>query len=461
MSDPAARLEHMFDADPSDGGPSTRPRAPSWDDAHPLAAALYQASPGPDLATVLADVDPGACDAEALVEATAAWERLASWAMAGQARAVAALHRKRERAGQSAYVGDEVAACLGTTRAAGDGKVGLALGLEQLPAVGAALAAGHVDTRKATLIVDELLWLGPEHAERLADQVLPDAPRLTVPQLRSHMRRLEQSADPAAAALRHTKARGERRVEIQPSQDSMAWLSAYLPADQATAAYTALTALADAAPPDDPRCADARRADALVDVLTRYLDAGVGPDGADLPTRQRRHPHLNVTASVTTLLGLDEQPGELTGYGPIPASMVRDLASRATWTPVLVDHETGVLKHRAPVRYRPSTATTEHVVDRDITCVFPGCRVSAARCDIDHITAFDPERDAASQTVPENLQALCRHHHRLKTHGDWGVHRDSRTGRTRWVAPTGHEYHREPTPAGEAAPTPAPTTTPD
>lgn len=451
----------MFDAEMSGDRQGTPPRAPSWDDAHPLAAALYRTAPGPELAALLAGIDPRACDAEALVEATAAWERLGSWAMSGQARAISALHRERERAGQGAYVGDEVAACLGTTRAAGEGRLGLALGLERLPAVASALEAGHIDTRKATLIVDELLWLGTEHAEHLANQVLPDAPRLTVPQLRSRMRRLEQAADPAAAARRHTKARGERRVEIQPSQDSMAWLSAYLPADQATAAYTALTALADAAPPDDPRCVDARRADALVDVLTRYLDAGIGLDGADLPTRQRRHPHLNVTASVTTLLGLDEQPGELAGYGPIPASMVRDLASRATWTPVLVDQETGELQHRAPVRYRPSTAIADHVVDRDITCVFPGCRVSATRCDIDHITAFDPEQDAESQTVPENLQALCRHHHRLKTHGEWGVHRDSETGRTRWLAPTGHEYHREPAPVGGAAPSTAKDAAPD
>src|SRR5690606_34777998 len=117
---------------------------------------------------------------------------------------------------------------------------------------------------------------------------------------------------------RHADARRHRRVELVPAADAMAWLSAYLPADDALAVHTTLTALAGEAAPEDPRALDERRADALVDVCTRWLDAGTRPDGTTLATRQGRRPHLAVTASAATLLGLSDEPGELHGYGPIP-----------------------------------------------------------------------------------------------------------------------------------------------
>ena len=53
-----------------------------------------------------------------------------------------------------------------------------------------------------------------------------------------------------------------------------------------------------------------------------------------------------------------------------------------------------------------------------------------------------PERGGL--TVPENLQALFRRHHRLKTHGDWDVHlsetRVNTTPVAIWTAPSGRQY---------------------
>ncbi|GAB3010620.1 hypothetical protein GCM10023080_091490 [Streptomyces pseudoechinosporeus] len=83
---------------------------------------------------------------------------------------------------------------------------------------------------------------------------------------------------------------------------------------------------------------------------------------------------------------------------------------------------------------------------RDQYCAFPTCRMPAHRCDLDHIEPFDhahPER--GGQTVPDNLQPLCRRHHRLKTHHPgWRVTRDPHTGATTWTAPTGHTYTNAP-----------------
>ncbi|MCT1606914.1 HNH endonuclease, partial [Nesterenkonia massiliensis] len=49
---------------------------------------------------------------------------------------------------------------------------------------------------------------------------------------------------------------------------------------------------------------------------------------------------------------------------------------------------------------------------RDGTCQVAGCTVPAENCDIDHI---QPHPDGP--TRGDNLQALCRRHHRIKTAG--------------------------------------------
>ncbi|MGI3198029.1 HNH endonuclease [Streptomyces sp. GLT-R25] len=70
----------------------------------------------------------------------------------------------------------------------------------------------------------------------------------------------------------------------------------------------------------------------------------------------------------------------------------------------------------------------------------------ARRCDLDHVRPFDHARpERGGPTTPENLQPLCRRHHRLKTHHPgWSVGRDARTGGAVWTAPTGHTYINTP-----------------
>ena len=126
--------------------------------------------------------------------------------------------------------------------------------------------------------------------------------------------------------------------------------------------------------------------------------------------------------------------------------MARRIAAGATWRPVLTDERTGELTARGAGTYRPPAALAGLVVDRDVTCTFPGCRVPAGRCDLDHIRPFDERLPAEHQTRVDNLQALCRHHHRLKTHSTWSPERDPVTGRTQWRSPTGHTYTRDPVP---------------
>lgn len=417
-----------------------------WVDAHPVAVALEDMPPGIDLAATLTGLDPSGTDDAGLVEAIAAWERMASWVSARQAVVVGELARRRENQLRLACAGDEVATRLGITRTAGEGKVADAWCLGQLPVVLDALERGHLDTRKAHILCDELLAI-PEHArDEVCAKVLPDANFRTGPTLRAQIRRAALRLDPDAAERAHAKARADRRVELDPTRDGMAWLHAYLPGEQAVAIHTTLTAIADAQGPDDPRGVDARRADALVDVVTRWLDTGTTPDGVPLPTRQHRRPHLILTATAESILGLTHAPADLAGYGPISAATARKIAAASTWTPLLTDATTGGALAPGAHTYRPTSAQTDWVTTRDHTCTFPGCRVPAERCDIDHIDPYNPDRPPENQTTIDNLHTLCRHHHRLKTHAGWRVTRDPATGTTTWTAPTGHTYTRQPEP---------------
>ncbi len=91
----------------------------------------------------------------------------------------------------------------------------------------------------------------------------------------------------------------------------------------------------------------------------------------------------------------------------------------------------------------------DHIILRDRTCVFPWCTRPARACDIDHITAYDHHADTDGRPQPgptstANLAALCRFHHRLKTHSAW-TYRMTSPGVFEWTSPHGHHYQRDTT----------------
>jgi hypothetical protein len=88
-------------------------------------------------------------------------------------------------------------------------------------------------------------------------------------------------------------------------------------------------------------------------------------------------------------------------------------------------------------RHDPPGWLHELVVLRDATCVFPGCRIDARRCDLDHLVPFD-DTGPPGQTSPSNLAALCRRHHNAKTHRGWRYRRTD-TG-YEWTSPLGRTY---------------------
>src|SRR5690554_4533784 len=341
---------------------------------------------------------------------------------------------------------------------------------------------------KARVIVGEASSAPAESAEHVAALGVALAPTKTGPQLRRALQAAVLGLDPAAAAERTERAAAGRRVGFQPLPDAMAVVSAFLPAADAMAVKTALDALARTASKDDPRSFDQRRADALSAIFHAVCDAGEAPLHPDhlvstssergktespqspspspqnrlgrtagdagpsvlwrrLATTARQRPHLQVTVAGTTLLGLDDRPAELAGYGPVPADVARTIATDATWRAILTDPGSGTVTAVGENRYRPGAVLAREVAARDRTCTFAGCSLPAARCDLDHREAFDPRVAAAVQTRKGNLHALCRFHHNLKTLHGWSPSFDEATGVTRWTSPLGSGVDRPPEPA--------------
>jgi hypothetical protein len=85
-------------------------------------------------------------------------------------------------------------------------------------------------------------------------------------------------------------------------------------------------------------------------------------------------------------------------------------------------------------RCAPSAALARLVRTRAGTCGAPGCRIPAARCDVDHVV-----RHPDGPTCACNPSPLCRYHHRMKHERGWTLHRDG-DGALRWTSPAGLEH---------------------
>ncbi len=429
-----------------------------------------------DLLAHPTQTDPEHREFETL-ERVGAWERVIAWAQARQAREMASFIDSAEARNKALGACDsqahdsavaEVGLMLAVSARTAACRVGDAWSLcTRLPATLAAMESGRITLAKARIVDAETLNLSGEHTAAVEAQVLAKAAKQTPGQLRAATRRAVLSADPAAAQKRAERARRERGVRMWPEPDGMATLSAYLPAGDAVGVYAVLDEYArQAGFAGDERSMEARRGDALVDLVLGpigFCSEGTSPAGCRCECGRCRRGggvDVRVTIPYTALLGADDQPGDLAGFGPIPAAVARDLAAGGTWRRILTDPASGRPLDYGTTRYRPPAHLAGLVITRDQTCQFPGCRVPAHRCDIDHGVAHDPDT-GTGPTSEVNLGPKCRRHHQIKQTPGWSVihHPD---GCTTWATPSGHVYHSQPPPLTDPEPlTTRPTSDPD
>ena len=412
---------------------------------------------GPAVAAALAVVDLGSAavaDAE-VVAAVAAASRLAAWAAGREVAATAALVSRAEGWRGTGPVAGlvkpllsaqdlaalEVAAAVGVSAQAADDRVGRAGDLARLPGTRLALAGGRIDLAKARAIIEAVAPLSDQAAAAVEARVLGRAPGQTVPNLKACLARAVIAADPAAAEARRlakAAARGVSRWRDADNGSVLQWAGSD---EEIEGFWLWLTGCAVAARGPrgiDDRSLDQARSDVLADVGARGLALAVTDTGAPLPTRKGRRPQIGVVVAATTLLGLDEEPGELTGVGPVTAPLARRIAAEGTWRRLLTDPRTGRLDEVSADTYTPPQDMVDHVVTRDGVCRGIGCRIAATGCDLDHQVPWP-----AGPTAITNLQALHQRHHDLKTHTDTTVVTQP-DGTTVWTLPSGRTYRVPP-----------------
>jgi hypothetical protein len=191
----------------------------------------------------------------------------------------------------------------------------------------------------------------------------------------------------------------------------------------------------------EPLTLDQLRADALSAIAEQFLEKTANENLA-----HGRPVTLNLTLDLPTFLGLNEKPGILAGYGEIPASTARLLATDAKWRRFITEPLTGNLLDYGRTTYEPPQALVDFIVARDRRCRFPGCRQPARVCDIDHAIPWEE----GGETSKENLGLLCRRHHRMKTHGGWKLI-SFENGSCEWISPEGKRFLVEARPIDEVA----------
>ncbi|MDN5778802.1 MAG: HNH endonuclease [Humibacillus sp.] len=242
-----------------------------------------------------------------------------SGAGSGSGRGAGSGGRGRKRPVLANGITAQVALARAESPHRGGEHVRLALALHRhLPSVLAWLKAGVLSEWRATLIVRECAVLSPDLQEvldaELAGTLGEGVGRLGDRQLVRHVKAIAYRLDPESVLNRARKAEGDRRVSVRPAPDTMAYLTALLPVAQAVAAYAALTTAADAARAGgDDRGRGQVMADTLVERVTgqeRAEDVAV---------------EVQVVITDDALFGDDDTPGQVPGYGTVPAGWVRDL----------------------------------------------------------------------------------------------------------------------------------------
>jgi hypothetical protein len=440
--------------------------------AEDVVADLLVAAPGITTLAGLIAINPHDLPAAARVDYLAALERQSSWLQAAMQRAIVAVAGVEAGQADGPFNGvdeaerEDVSSALRLSAGTAQMRIDVARTLvNHLPNTCSALATGELSAAHATVIAKETAAAIRDGLSEFAifsieQKAIAHAEFHTPSQIAQQVRGAIAKFAPATFEETVEKARDTRRVSCYNDIDGMSTVVAILPAEDAQTVMKAIEAFiikgssvfdlsADARGTDargtdargtDARSADMKRADALT-ALAGFALAASSEDVA----LHRRPITVNVTIDLPTLLGLNENPGQLAGYGAIPASVARALASDGKWKRFITDPQSGALLDYGRETYSPPQALIDFLIARDRTCRFPGCRRSAALSDLDHAQSWEE----GGTTSLDNLGALCRRHHLLKTHGGWSI--ESRAdGSCTWTSPLGKVYQ---TPARSMAET--------
>ena len=412
-------------------------------------AELLRATPGYKTLGELIQINPRSLGEAGKLDYLAALDRQESWICALKQEALVAIAGEvaDETGGIFGAVDDEeredVATALRLSPTAAQNRIDVARVLVgHLPNTISALATGEISAAHATVIAKETATairngLSEDAVFRVEQTALAHAEFHTPGQVATKVKTTIAKLAPEEFEEIVDRARDSRRVSCYPEADGMATVVAILPAEDAQTVMKSIEAYILKRNQEDEvdaewtiLSADMKRADALTFIASQAL-ASMADD-----VRPHRRPiTISVAVDLPTLLGLAENPGQLAGYGAIPASVARKLAADGTWQRFVSDPTTGNLLDFGREKYIPPQELVDYLLARDRTCRFPGCRRSGELADIDHAHSWE----SGGETNPANLGLLCRRHHRMKTHGGWKL-KSNADGSCTWESPVGKHF---------------------
>ena len=237
--------------------------------------------------------------------------------------------------------------------------------------------------------------------------------------------RARHAYDAAAVLEEHVAAAERNRCEFIPCAGGFVAMRAYFDPIAAATIKTAVFPLARPTGAGDHRPLPRRLADALVEVAAHALDFGA------IPRTGGARPHLQLTASVETVMGLDgASGGELEFAGVVPAATVQRLACDARVRRILLGPSSAVLDVGRALRL-PSPAARAALRARSGGCQWPGCDRPVAFTSAHHLVHWGH----GGGTDLENLILLCYRHHWMIHEGGWQLARVER-GRMLAIPPS-------------------------
>ncbi|SFI55956.1 MULTISPECIES: HNH endonuclease signature motif containing protein [Microbacterium] len=356
--------------------------------------------------------------------------------------------------------------------------------VEDYPAALSAWEAGRIARGHVLVIVETGAVVPPDLRGEFEAAAIARCERDTPNRVRAELEILAQRIHPRSLTERHVEAAATRCVRLVPGRDGMSDLIATLPTVIAAGIHDRLTQQARAVIDSRDTIADAGRAapgagfgigsDAVGEALGGgEVDTGGEPTAAELAATDHRSTdqvradifadlllagtpaidptgtgdgagplgairgHVQVVVSATTLCGADDGPADLIGSAPVDAATARELAGGAhIWERLLTHPLTGTVL--AVDSYRVPLAMRRYLQARDQHCRFPGCRVPAIRCEIDHTL----DHALGGPTHHCNLGHLCQRHHSMKQFTAWRV-RQLPGGVLEWTSPTGRTYRED------------------
>ena len=489
MSEDGTNITHMFDnspkLDPAEGTPAAAEAAGATVQPEPMgsgpaggeSADAESAGGGllgrlHQLRTLLADPPRQLTDSER-IDLIAALEELKNTACAAQARISVDLDASQRATQAAAGVpaaqqGRGVASQVGLARreSAHRGSRHLGLGkvlVAELPHTLTGMGAGWISEWRTTLIARETACLSAEHRAQVDAELCRDrADQLQGwgdARLVAEVRKLAYRLEPKSVLARIRNAAKDRAVTCRPAPDTMAYLTALLPADKAVACYAGLAKAANTArAAGDPRTRGQVMADTLVQLLTGkktpddlgieielvVTDQALFANATHTTQKPRPAQHPNVTQAPDVGPAGDprEEPGWLRGYGTVPAGWVRDLIAglppkAKAWVRRLYRHPlTGQLVALDSKRRTFKHGIRQFTVLRDQLCRTPWCDAP-----IRHVDHPFPVAEGG-ETSNENSQGLCEACNYAKEAPGWTAR--PMPGPVHTVVtttPTGHVYH--------------------